>query len=229
MGLALSMPRIRFALERWSDLGVNPMQRFSAWARWIATVILIPIFTAVAARFIWEQPGEAANTVLKFLLDLSEQTWLRVTALALGCFVAGLWLDWLLRKLDGSRAEERKALGTDMVNLGRQLRHLKYPVDRPRIMSCFTTATKFGLWVPDDRIFSILTDHLKSAIRENGSYMTPTKGVFDYVKLENMIKDYLTHVGTLLRDGHFREAKQYAVKSKADFAKAYKEHGLSST
>jgi hypothetical protein len=53
------------------------MQRFSAWARWIATVILIPIFTAVVARFIWEQPGETAHVVLKFLLDLSEQTWLR--------------------------------------------------------------------------------------------------------------------------------------------------------
>src|SRR6266446_2937741 len=98
------------------------MQRFSAWARWIATVILIPIFTAVAARFIWEQPRETANAVRKFLLDLSEQTWFRVTALLLVGFVAGLWLDWLLRKLDRSRAEKRKALGTEMVFLGHELR-----------------------------------------------------------------------------------------------------------
>ena len=55
--------------------------------------------------------------VLKFLLDLSEQTWLRVTALLLFGFVAGLWVDWLLRKLDRSRADERKALGTEMVRL----------------------------------------------------------------------------------------------------------------
>jgi hypothetical protein len=37
--------------------------------------------------------------------------------------------------------------------------------------------------------------------------------------LDEMIKDYLRHVGTMLRDGNFREAKQYAKRSKADFDK----------
>jgi hypothetical protein len=54
---------------------------------------------------------------LKFLLDLAGQTWLRGAALALGCFVAGLGLDWLLRKLDDTRADQRKALGTEVLNL----------------------------------------------------------------------------------------------------------------
>jgi len=49
------------------------MQRVSVWVRRIATTILIPIFTAVAARFIWEQP-QTANALLKPLLDLAEQT-----------------------------------------------------------------------------------------------------------------------------------------------------------
>jgi hypothetical protein len=35
-----------------------------------------------------------------------------------------------------------------------------------------------------------------------------------------MTKDYLRHVGTMSMDGNFREAKQYAKKSKAAFDKA---------
>jgi hypothetical protein len=100
-------------------VGINPMQRFSALARWVATVIFIPILigvgTCVVANFTKQQPRETANVVLKFLLDLAGQTWLRGAALALGCFVAGLWLDWLLCKLDDTHADKRKALGTEML------------------------------------------------------------------------------------------------------------------
>jgi|SRR6516162_5614981 len=84
------------------------MQHFSTWARWIATgifAIVSLIFTSIISPlvvdFIKEQPQESLkllHVVLKFLLDLSEQTWLRLTALPLGCFVAGLWVDWLLRR-----------------------------------------------------------------------------------------------------------------------------------
>src|SRR6516164_3316543 len=71
----------------WSGLGVNPMQRFSTWARWIATGILVvvgAIFTQVVFPVAVQQPREAANAfweflhvVLKFLRDLSEQPWVR--------------------------------------------------------------------------------------------------------------------------------------------------------
>ncbi len=74
------------------------MQSFSAWARRIATGILVVVgvtFTGVVfpvvSHFIQEQPQESLKSlhvVLKFLLDLSEQTWLRVTALLLSGFVA---------------------------------------------------------------------------------------------------------------------------------------------
>src|SRR5262245_51525169 len=105
--------------------------QFSTWARWIATAILAIaslIFTGVVlpvvSHFIQEQPQESLkllHAVLKFLLDLTQQTWLRVTALLLCGFVAGLWLDWLLRKLDRTRADKRKALGTEMRVLAYEL------------------------------------------------------------------------------------------------------------
>jgi hypothetical protein len=136
------------------------MQRLSAWVRRIATTILIPIFTAVAARFIWEQPPETTGAVLRFFLNLAEQTWLRVTALVLGGFVAGLWLDWLLRKLDRSRAEARKDLGFELLKLASELAEELERVDRnwqrlrPRLMSAFIKARGFGLWAPDDEVIN---------------------------------------------------------------------------
>jgi len=188
-------------------LGVNPMQRFSALVRYIFTAILLPILIAVAAHFIEEQPQETANVVLKFLFDLAEQTWFRVTALLLVGFAAGLWVDWFLRRLDGSRVDERKKLGTDMVSLGHDLRFLRDPTTpilmqraRPQILSCFTAARKFAIWVPDQRAYELHPDRAR-----------------------NMITDYLMGVGTLLKDGQFREAKRYAVNSKASFDKAYAE------
>jgi hypothetical protein len=38
--------------------------------------------------------------------------------------------------------------------------------------------------------------------------------------------DYLTQVGTMLKDGNFREAKRDAKNSKAAFDKAYAQHRL---
>ena len=191
------------------------MQRFSAWARWIATGILVvvgAIFTGVVfpvvSHFIQEQPQESlkfVHVVLKFLLDLSEQPWLRVTALLLGGFVAGLWVDWFLRKLDGSPADKRKDLGYEMMSLSHELGNLQHPMDqaRARIRSCFATARKLGIWVPDGRIYSI-----------------------DPGRACDLIIIYLEHIGTMLKDGHFREAKQDAKNSKAAFDKAYAQHRL---
>jgi hypothetical protein len=196
---------------------------FSTWVRRIATGILVvlgAIFTGVVfpvvSHFIQEQPQETANvalkilhTALKFLHDLSEQTWFRFTASMLVGFVAGLWVDSLLRKLDGSRAKQREALGTEMRILGHDLGRAHHRLEvnpmykaRPRIVSCFTTARKLGIWVPDDRIFSI---HPPRAI--------------------DLITDYLMDVGIMLRDGHFSEAKQHAKSRKPLFDKAYADEG----
>jgi hypothetical protein len=70
-----------------------------------------------------------------------------------------------------------------------------------RIVSCFTTARKFGIWVPDDRIFSIHPPH---AI--------------------HLVVEYLSDVGTMLKDRHFKQARQYAKSRRASFDKAYAKH-----
>jgi hypothetical protein len=110
-------------------------------------------------------------------------------------FVAGLWLDWLLRRLDRSRAETRENLGIEMTNLANDIDNALALVDRfrlqdfsPRLMSAFIKAKQVGLWTPDVRM--------------------PL----------NVVMDYLRHVGTLLSDGHFADAKQAALERKQAFA-----------
>src|SRR5262249_61987180 len=121
------------------------------------TAVFFPFFPP----FTKKQPQETANVfwvVLKFLSDLSEQAWLRITVSLLVGFVAGLWVDWLLRRLDGSLAkqrealaDERVALGTKMVKLGDDLDDLRSPMQQAgnELRSCFASAKKFGIWEPE--------------------------------------------------------------------------------
>ena len=63
--------------------------------------------------------------------------------------VAGLWLDLVLRKLDGSRADSSKMLGTEMARYGNYLgQHGSMP-DSAKIKSYFHSARESGLWAPD--------------------------------------------------------------------------------
>jgi hypothetical protein len=180
------------------------MQRLSAWARGIATAIFTGAVLPLAVQLIEQQPPETAGAVLKFLLNLAQQTWLRVTALVLGGFVAGLWVDWLLRKFDGSRAEARENLGIEMKKIGRDMNG-EMECGRtvllrasPRLNSCFTKARKVGLWVPDARIMKAQPLLIN--------------------RIEYLLVEYLLHVGTLLSDGHFKEAKREASQHKDAFA-----------
>jgi hypothetical protein len=194
------------------------MQRFSTWAGWIAAILAVVFFiikdvvAPVVVDFIKKQPetDDAIHAVLKSLLDLIQHPWLQVAGWIFVGLAAGFWLDWLLRKLDGSRADRRKKLGIDMLKLAHNLSDFAGRIDgdpmnafRPQITSCLTKAEKLGMWKPDNRIFSV---HPPQAL--------------------DLIMDYLTQVGTMLKDGNFREAKRDAKNSKAAFDKAYAQHRL---
>jgi hypothetical protein len=167
--------------------GTVTMQRVSVWVRRIATTILIPIFTAVAARFIWEQPPETAGAVLKFFLSLTEQTWLRVG------FVAGLWLDWLLRRLDRSRNAARKDLGIEMQDLAGKLANGLTAPYYAELLSIFLKVGKLGVWTP---IHYIQNEERRASLC-----------------------GYLQLIGKLLNDGLFDEAKLAASMLKNSFEK----------
>ena len=172
------------------------MQRFSTWARWIATAILAAvgtITTDVVGDFIKKQPetDDALHAILKSLLYLKQQPWFHTVGWIFVGLVAGLWLDLILRRLDGSRGNERKILGAEMARYGNYLGQFGSMPDRAKIKSYFHSAREFGIWAPD-------TVNINRA--------------------EKLITEYLMNVGTMLRDGHFKKAKQAAKESKAAFS-----------
>src|SRR5262249_40607903 len=126
-GLGIVDTENKICFRNIGRLGVNSMQRFWAWAWGIASSsfvvgVALQVFGKVADKIgLYDQPGEAVGTVVRFLRGLAELPWLWNTVLVLGGFVAGMLVDWLLRKLDDSRADKRKALGYEMLNLGNAL------------------------------------------------------------------------------------------------------------
>jgi hypothetical protein len=188
------------------------MQRFSTWARWISAGLAVAFFIVkevalpVVVDFIKQQPetNDFLHVVLKYALDFAQQSWVHIAAWILIGFVVGLWAAAVLQKLDATRADSRKIFGAEMVRLGNYLEQLKFPMqESAQIKSCFATAKKLGLWVPDERIFRL---HPPRASHE--------------------VTNYLKHVGTMLKDGNFRQAKRDAKNSKAAFDKAYAQHRL---
>jgi hypothetical protein len=183
------------------------MQRLSAWARGIAlgffTLFILPLVGKVLDHMA-ENYGlydrEALPNIINAFVSLAEQTWLRITVLVLGGFVAGLWVDWLLRRLDRSRAEARENLGLEMRSLRTRI-YQDVQLDvrfvwpdsmqpyRAQLMSVFLKAERFGLWAPHDRIFKV-------------------KDAFP------VLMNYLDIVGQMLSDGHFNQAKKLALDAK---------------
>jgi len=172
------------------------VQRFSTWASWIAAILTAVLFifkeavVPVVVGFIKTQPqtNDGIKAALQFLIDVAQQTSFSVVGWILVGLVAGLWLGGRLRKLDDSRADRRKTLGADMVKYGNYLEQYTPwdEQDSAKIKSYFHSAKKSGIWAPDE--VNITRD-------------------------EKLITEYLINVGTMLRDGHFKEAKEAAKES----------------
>jgi hypothetical protein len=79
--------------------------RFSTWVGSITAIVTAILFIVrdviapVVVDFIKKQPetDDAIRATLKLVLDLLQQPWLHVAAWILVGFVAGLWLEGLLR------------------------------------------------------------------------------------------------------------------------------------
>jgi hypothetical protein len=103
--------------------------------------------------------------------------------------------NYKIRKIDRRRAAALAILGGDLIDLATMVAHRQKGISstwpenvdklRPRIVSLMLTATNHGYWTPDSRIYN-------------------------QVEGADFLERYLRSVGTLLRDGHFSEAKQTA-------------------
>jgi hypothetical protein len=169
----------------------------------VFTAMFVPVVTDMSRRYAekqgWiEHPEQAAGWLMSVLLAVAQWPWFYPMFALVGGLTAGAWLDWLLRKFDGSREARRRTLGWEMVNLANAVQqegpNLHYI--RPRVTSLFIKIHKARLWHPSYEVFRLPTGFL------------PT---------------YLRMVGQLLADGHFREARVHSLQAKEAFEQQLKE------
>lgn len=185
------------------------MQNLSTWARWAVSILFTSLFLPIAVHLtkhwiegtdLYDKPQETANAAAKLLTTIAQSAWVQSTALFLGGLALGLWLDWLFRKLDRSRAASLHLMGYSMKNvaqeLGIQTQSIGYQwpdkvyLDRAALMSLFINVEKASLPVPRPEMF----------------FENPDGG--------KLLASYLYGTGTLLVDRHFSEAKAFAKKLK---------------
>lgn len=179
--------------------------------RWIVLTICVPLLLALLQK-IWGgvlDRAHVADTPWEWFMG-----WLEWFANLPGVFpgsliatglVVGVSADWLLRKFDGSRALRRRALGVRFCSLAGRVEERfngyygEWPNNihdlKPAVMSAFIEVETFGLWAPVEELHD----------REDGG---------------RILINYLRIVGTMLRDGHFKQAKIRALQVRGFVAPA---------
>jgi hypothetical protein len=177
------------------------MARAASVFRWIIlaiwTVLLVP-FISRAWNGVLDR-GDVANHpfdwAMSVLASVAQYPGVLRAALIATGLAAGVWIDWVFRKLDGSREASRVDLGVNLTVLARQVSdrqngfHSDWPGNindlKPRLLSVYIKLQKMGIWAPGERL----------------------QGRFDGARI---LSDYLSMVGTLLRERHFSQAKEKA-------------------
>jgi hypothetical protein len=181
--------------------------------RWVIgaiwTILIVPVL-ALAWRGVLDR-GDVANHPVDWLMgwlaSVGQAPGVYASALITTGLLVGVWLDWLFRKVDGSRARSRETLGLRYCNLShdveRQLDdfHGEWPMNvhnlKPTLMSAFIEAEGFGLWAPVNELYE----------RQDGGVI---------------MVNYLRLVGTMLSDGHFKQAKKRALQARDYVAQSAK-------
>jgi hypothetical protein len=140
-------------------------------------------------------PAETAGAVVTGVLSFTPPAWAVYATFVFGGLTAGIWFDWLLRRIDGSRQKARKDIGLRMIHMGANVinRGGRWPhnVDDyvANLRSTFLHLNGFRIWAPDDRMYQL---------RDGQSFLA----------------NYLRTVGQLLWEDHFDEAKKAALEAR---------------
>src|ERR671931_1598673 len=101
------------------------MFKLASLVRWLLLAILVPLAIPVATvssmRWAesrgWYSPGEPGGWLIAKLVAIGELPWLLPVVLVVAGLTAGAWLDWLIRNLDHTRADERVEIGNELLHL----------------------------------------------------------------------------------------------------------------
>lgn len=173
--------------------------------RLILTLLATPLVVVLYLNIETYAQSKGWDTLLKDtmegqvpnVVEWTLQPWVGLTSLAVTCIILGLWADTLLRRFDASRpsrADRLEALGNKSIALASDIAHiLRYndPAGFP----------------------SSIFAEIRSILVEYSSYGLPKLGTNIHLsgteKLQ-LAHAFFSHVGPLLRDGHYKEAKRVA-------------------
>jgi hypothetical protein len=173
--------------------------------RWIIstiwTILIVPVLALVWHGVL--DRGDVASRPLDWLMgwlaSVGQIPGIYGSALVATGVLVGVWIDWFLKKIDGSRVARREFLGMKCCNLSNDVK--ARPDGRwgpwsecihdlkPALMSAFIVARGYGLWTPVDELYK----------RQGGGAI---------------MVNYLRVIGTMLVDGHFQEAKRRALQAR---------------
>jgi len=162
-------------------------------------LLLIPPIGASVEKWFAEnilsEPNATARTMSEDLTAIGELRWFKFALVFMTGMVIGVALESTARRSGERKAFELRSLGYKFGSLSGSIRARAtsgWPDNardlKPAIMSVFVTARKFGLWVPDERIYEL----------PDASFLC----------------EYLSSVGTLLEQGRPDEASREALSWK---------------
>src|SRR3990170_3392703 len=181
--------------------------RLRTAARILLTIISAPFVVVAYLNIETYAQSKGWDAVLKTalegnmptVLEVALQPWVGVTGVGVLAFTFGLWVDALLKGFDSrrpTRAERIAALGKRSIKLSSDIgvtlsnyeENELPPSIFAEIRAIYVEYQKYGL------------PKLGTTLKLNGTQ-----------KLQ-LARTFLSHIGPLLRDGHYKEAKRVADK-----------------
>ena len=158
--------------------------------------MLVAVIVDFVNRWLGENYFSDPNIIIVFNLAASivQQRWFQFGLVLFTGIVVGISLDWFDRKSDENKASELRALGSKFRILSDTIKiqtadSSGWPNNireqKADILSALISAKKFGLWVPDERVYQL----------PDASFLC----------------EYFGFIGRLLEDGHLDEAKREAL------------------
>ena len=174
---------------------------FGIWGLLLIPLI-VPILDKWLEENVFSDPNGMATTVFRTamvttvfdsLVALGQQRWFKFALVFLTGIVIGVSLEWLNRKSDEKKASDLRSLGSKFRSLSDSIKTRTassgWPDNvrdlKPAILSAFSSAKKFGLWVPNEHVYQL----------PDASFLC----------------EYFRSVGKLLEDGHFDRANREAL------------------
>ncbi len=176
-------------------------------ARLIFTALAVPFVVVIYLNIETYAQSQGWDILLKGAMEgqvpnvvsWALQPWVGLTGLVIISLTLGLWLDALLRKFDAnrpSRAERLKALGERSIRLASNIEVRLSIYDENELPSSIFA-----------EIRAIYVEYANVGLPK----LKTTAKLLRSTKLK-LARSYLSHIGPLLRDGHYKEAKRVANK-----------------